>query len=332
MGGYEELSSGPEGTDDDDAPNGVASAVEANEATTRESDEADAGRSPVGEADASLGQLNVEVVEGVASEDVNSNPPLAVQLDPPVTSDRFLSSTLTFSHKRILDADGNGVMMAWETDIMRRTVDALLPVASTTTGGASEDAVVAPIARASGRRILNIGFGMGIIDSMFKDTRPTRHHIIEAHPAVLARLASPESEFGEPWQASAEPGAYAIYAGRWQDVVPELLSRGELYDAIYFDTFGEDYAQLKYFFTECVVSLLEPDGGRFGFFNGLGADRQVCYDVYARVVEINLADAGLDVEWTDVDVHMDELAEAGKGDWEGVRRRYWTLDSEPNTP
>ena len=223
-----------------------------------------------------------------------------------VNSEDYLKSDLKFEDDKLLDADDNGVMMAWETDIMRRSVDLLLPNLK------------------PGARILNIGFGMGIIDRMFCDTKPLSHHIIEAHPAVLQKLSSPESEFGSIWQASApESGKYVIHKGKWQDIVPRLLEEGEVFDAIYFDTFGEDYAQLKLFFSEYVVGLMDPEG-RFGFFNGLGADRRVCYDVYCKVVELDLCDAGMDVDWTDVEVGS--LGEDGEGEWKGVRRRYWTLD------
>ncbi|SPO00797.1 probable Arginine N-methyltransferase 2 [Cephalotrichum gorgonifer] len=227
-----------------------------------------------------------------------------------VTSDEYLRSALTYSDGKLVDEDGNGVMMAWETDIMRRSVDALLPDLP------------------SGKRILNVGFGMGIIDSMFADTKPSRHHIIEAHPDVLARLSEPDSPFGSKWEASGpEEGAFKVLGGRWQDILPQLLGDGEVYDAIYFDTFGEDYSQLKYFFTEFVPGLLDSEG-RLGFFNGLGADRRICYDVYTKVAEMHLSDAGLDVDWEVIKVDMKGLEEAGKGEWEGVRRRYWTLDGK----
>jgi len=166
---------------------------------------------------------------------------------------------------------------------------------------------------------------MGIIDRMLRETKPLSHHIIEAHPAVINKLSSPESEFGGSWQASApEGGKYVIHEGKWQDIVPTLLESGEVFDAIYFDTFGEDYSQLKLFFSEYVVGLMDPEG-RFGFFNGLGADRRVCYDVYGKVVELDLCDAGMDVDWTDIEVG--KLGEDGEGEWKGVRRRYWTLDN-----
>lgn len=229
-----------------------------------------------------------------------------------VTSDEYLSSELIYDSSKLLDADLNGVMMAWETDIMARSVSALLPGPEAQTG----------------KRILNIGFGMGIIDGIFAQTNPSRHHIIEAHPSVLQHLSQPDSKFGKSWEkCGAEEGAYKVWAGKWQEIVPQLLEKGEVYDAIYFDTFGEDYSQLRMFFMEYVPGLMDQEG-RFSFFNGLGADRQVCYDVYTKVVEMHGADAGLDVEWEVSDVDMKGLREDGKGEWEGVRRRYWTLDSK----
>ena len=53
----------------------------------------------------------------------------------------------------------------------------------------------------------------------------------------------------------------------------------------------------------------------------MGADRQVCYDVYTKVVELDLFEAGFDVEWTDVEVPDLE----GRGEWEGVKKAYWKV-------
>lgn len=227
-----------------------------------------------------------------------------------VNSEDYLNSTLQFEEGKLLDEDANGVMMAWETDIMRRSVDLLLPD------------------NKPGARILNVGFGMGIIDRMFRDSSPFSHHIIEAHPAVLAKISEEGSDFGPAWEASApEGGKYVVHAGRWQEVLPKLLEEGEQFDCIYFDTFGEDYSQLKLFFTEYVTGLLTQDG-KFSFFNGLGADRRVCYDVYSRVVELDLCDAAMDVEFTDIPVDVEGLGlgKDGEGEWKGVRRRYFTID------
>jgi protein arginine N-methyltransferase 2 len=283
-------------------------------------DEEDAGMVVVGEdGDEAPELVDVEAngQNGAAEEEEQVEEEQKPRFQPPkddteadVNSEAYLRSKLTYSDGKLVDDEGNGVMMAWETDIMRRSVDALLP------------------GKEPGKRILNIGFGMGIIDTMFAETKPSRHHIIEAHPGVLEHISSPSSKFGSTWEESGPaPGAFKVYRGRWQEVCHQLLEEGQVYDAIYFDTFGEDYSQLRMFFTEFIPGLLDSDG-RFGFFNGLGADRLICYDVYTKVVELHLTDAGLDVDWTVIDVDMSHLAEAGKGEWEGVKRRYWTLDSK----
>ncbi|TVY31289.1 Protein arginine N-methyltransferase, partial [Lachnellula subtilissima] len=222
------------------------------------------------DADAMESEMNGHTAEGVEAEEEEKKD---------VNSADYLASTLKFEDDKLLDADANGVMMSWETNIMRRSVDLLLPNQKQQAGG-------------EGARILNIGFGMGIIDRMFAATKPRSHHIIEAHPAVLEKLAAADSEFSSAWENSAPPGGkYVVHKGRWQDTLPGLLESGEVFDAIYFDTFGEDYSALKEFFSEFVPGLLD-ENGRFGFFNGLGADRRVCYDVYTRVAELDLSEAG----------------------------------------
>lgn len=293
MDGYEELSSGSDAEEEEDE-----------EAT---------------EKDGASGEQNGDAMDTTDDQpQPEEDQQEAARFVPPdakektVTSSEYLSSKLTYDSSKLLDADLNGVMMSWETDIMRRSVSALLPDTTNQTG----------------KRILNIGFGMGIIDGMFASTNPSRHHIIEAHPSVLEHVSQPESKFGPAWEKSGpEEGAYKIWPGKWQEIVPRLLEQGEVYDAIYFDTFGEDYGQLKMFFMEYVPGLMDQEG-RFSFFNGLGADRQVCYDVYTKVVEMHGADAGLDIEWEMSDVDMEALKEDGKGEWEGVRRRYWTLNGK----
>ncbi|PQE27436.1 arginine N-methyltransferase 2 protein [Rutstroemia sp. NJR-2017a BVV2] len=293
MGGYEELG---DDDDDDDEDDEEADA----EAGAGENGNGEVGKTENGqEVD-----MNGNSTEEKAEETTNPDP--SPKRD--VNSTDYLSSTLKYTPSALLDSDANGVMMAWETSIMRRTVDLLIPPSSPP------------------QRILNIGFGMGIIDSMFASSTPppASHHIIEAHPDVLTQLSSAESKFGSSWSSSApSPGAYKIHPGRWQDVIPSLLEQNLQFDVIYFDTFGESYMELKRFFTEYVIGLMSEEG-RFSFFNGLGADRRICYDVYTRVAEMDLCEAGMDVEWTEVEVG--ELGGEGEGEWEGVRRRYWVLD------
>ncbi|KAF2457478.1 putative arginine N-methyltransferase [Lineolata rhizophorae] len=216
-----------------------------------------------------------------------------------VNNAKYLASNLTFTADRLLDADANGVMMSWETNLMSRSAELLTPT--------------------EGLRILNVGHGMSIIDTEFQKRKPSMHHIVEAHPAVLERMKR------DGWYE--KPGI-VVHEGRWQDVVPQLVEENVMFDAIYFDTFAEDYRELREFFSEYVIGLLDPvggkdgEGGKFGFFNGLGADRQICYDIYSKIVELDIYEAGLDIEWEDVKIGDLDAS----GEWSGVRRRYWIPD------
>jgi protein arginine N-methyltransferase 2 len=235
------------------------------------------------------------VTDGVDIIDISQD---AAQGDESTQNPNYLASDLTFQRDRLLDHSGNGVMMEWETSLMRRSAELLAPK--------------------NGLRILNVGHGMGIVDGIFQENKPKSHHIIEAHPDVIKRMKD------QGWDK--KPGVI-IHEGRWQNIVTALVEKGELFDAIYFDTFAEEYKALREFFTEFVIGLLDPaggpdgEGGKFGFFNGMGADRQIAYDVYNKIVEFDLFEAGCDTEWETIPVpDLDE-----KGEWEGVRRKYWVL-------
>jgi type IV protein arginine methyltransferase len=113
-----------------------------------------------------------------------------------------------------------------------------------------------------GLRILNVGFGLGIvsfpsritrrhsltpcfpphqIDTMFQTlpTSPLIHTIIEPHPSVLEHM----TETG--WTTEAKPNL-RVLKGKWQDWVEteEIYEQGG-YDVIYFDTFSEGYEGLS---------------------------------------------------------------------------------------
>jgi protein arginine N-methyltransferase 2 len=243
--------------------------------------------------DAAEGEQGAETENPIVSTDEHlstehEGPPT----NPNVTSAEFLRSPLVLQNDRLLDEDKNAVMMSWESDIMSMSADLL--------------------ASRPGVRILNIGHGMGIIDTFFQAKSPSSHHIIEAHPAVLTEMRS------KGWY---EKQGVTVHEGKWQTVVQALIDEGITFDAIYFDTFAESYSSFRYFFTESVIGLLDPHG-KWGFFNGLGADRQICYDIYGKVVEMDLFEAGFDAEWRDVDVP--DLVKDGT--WEDVKRSYFALD------
>jgi protein arginine N-methyltransferase 2 len=85
--------------------------------------------------------------------------------------DKYLASQLKYDDSigALLDNQGAPVMMEWEREIMRASADVLLP----TVGKG---------------RVLNIGFGMGIIDGYLQDRNPESHVIVEAHPAVIKKM------------------------------------------------------------------------------------------------------------------------------------------------
>ena len=243
-------------------------------------------------------EVEVEIEEGADDVEVVDAIQEAAAGDESTENPNYLASNLTFDRDRLTDEAGNGVMMEWETTLMRRSAELLAP--------------------APGLRVLNVGHGMGIIDGILQEKQPKAHHIIEAHPDVLTRMKE------QGWDK--KPGV-VIHEGRWQDIVPGLVEKGELFDGIYFDTFAEEYKALREFFTEYVIGLLDPaggpdgEGGKFGFFNGMGADRQIVYDVYGKIVEMDLFEAGFDTEWETIQVpDLDE-----QGEWEGLRRKYWVL-------
>ncbi|KAJ3790790.1 arginine methyl transferase [Lentinula aff. detonsa] len=221
------------------------------------------------------------------------------------STDAFLKSRLKF----VKDKNGQeicvvkagdeeiGVMMGWEQDIMQETVERLCG-----DHPSSENL-----------KVLNIGFGLGMIDSLFQalPTRPVTHYIVEPHPDVLQHM----KELG--WYQ--KPGV-RIIEGKWQDSVQKLLEVGG-FDVVYTDTFSEDYNALRGFF-EHLPDLVAGPESRFSFFNGLGATNVLFYDVYTHVAELHLADVGIDVSWKDVRISDDKNLDR----W-GKTREYFSLPS-----
>jgi len=201
----------------------------------------------------------------------------------------YLSRPLKYSQDgaKLLDYENNGVMMGWEKPLMDRHAEI--------------------ICTRKGLDILNVGFGLGLIDTAFQKYKPRSHTIIEAHPDVYKFMMD------QDW--NNKPGVKIIY-GRWQDVIDQL----DTYDGIFFDTFGEYYEDLREFHN-VLPNLLKSDG-IYSFFNGLGATNSFFHDVYCRIAEMHLLNVGLQTEYIDIpiDPSNDEI-------WEGVNRRYWTLDT-----
>ena len=66
-----------------------------------------------------------------------------------------------------------------------------------------------------GGDVLNVGFGLGIIDAAIQRHSPRSHTIIEAHPDVYQYMLS------QGWDK--KQGVRVVF-GRWQDVIGEASS------------------------------------------------------------------------------------------------------------
>ncbi|KAJ3096002.1 hypothetical protein HDU96_000922 [Phlyctochytrium bullatum] len=197
----------------------------------------------------------------------------------------YLRSKLHFSEGRLLDDQANGVMMGWEAPLMERHAEVITPT--------------------PGLDVLNVGFGLGLIDGYLQARKPRSHTIIEAHPDVYAKMIA------DGWDK--KPGVKILF-GRWQDVLDQL----ESYDGIFFDTFGEYYDDLREFH-DFLPNILSEDG-IYSYFNGLAGTNPFFHAVSCAVAEADLDEIGLSTET--VEIPMEKL---GDEVWQGVARSYFSL-------
>ena len=180
-----------------------------------------------------------------------------------------------------IDKDNDAVMMAWERPIMKAHASILLGEGESTNDGTG----VRPRQHC---RVMNVGFGMGIIDTEIQENyQPSLHIIIEAHPQVYQNMLN--------LQWDKKPNVQ-IYHGKWQDVLPKLLQEcdggssnndsnnnnnnnggagGGLssldLDAIFYDTYAEHAMDMEDFHSY-LPRLLSKRQGIYSFFNGLAPD------------------------------------------------------------
>jgi len=213
---------------------------------------------------------------------------------------------------------GEGIMMEWERPIMLKTAQLLLD-------GMPK----------SGLRVLNIGFGIGMIDTYFQEAHPAEHVIIEGHPTCLGYMKH------KGWYD--RPGV-RVLEGRWQDIFrvpddvddslsPQLADYAKSlypskrdpsidmtvpldigkFDIVYFDTFNEGYRG-HFAFIKQVPRLLRGPNSRFSYFNGHGEKREMQYKIYAEVARLHHNDLGMNTEV--FDVYVDP-----KTEWQKINER-----------
>ena len=146
-----------------------------------------------------------------------------------MTEQDYLETSLTFTDTEILLPDGFEVMMEWERPIMERSAE---------------------IVCHNHGAVLNVGFGMGIIDTAIQRQGVEAHSIIEAHPQVVEKARS--------W--AADKTGVTIVPSTWQDALSGLPA----FDGIYFDTLMPPMIP----FLERVPAHLKP-GGVFLYFQSM---------------------------------------------------------------
>ncbi|KAE8659155.1 subtilisin-like protease-like [Hibiscus syriacus] len=204
-----------------------------------------------------------------------------------VSEGDYLEDRVNFSEDKLMDSDSKAVMMAWEKPLMEAHAKAVC------TGSGN---------------ILNVGFGMGLVDTAIQQYGPVTHTIVESHREVYERML----QIG--W---GKKDNVKIIFGRWQNVLSQL----ESYDGIFFDTYGEYYEDLRDFHRH-LPKLLKP-GGIYSFFNGLCGGNTFFHVVYCRLVSLELENLGYSTQL--IPLHVKDCL--GEKVWRGVSQKYWQLDT-----
>lgn len=135
----------------------------------------------------------------------------------------------TYENNNLYNSNGHAVMMEWERPWMKKAADTIC---------------------ANGGDILNIGHGLGLVDSYIQEHKPNSHWIIEAHPDVHSHMR----ETG--WYEKAN-----VIESRWQYALDNLPS----FDGIYFDTWSDNFIDFKNGLVSKLPYLLNK-GGIFSYW------------------------------------------------------------------
>ena len=98
-------------------------------------------------------------------------------------------------------------------------------------------------------RILNVGFGLGLIDTYIQSHRVQEHWIIEAHPDVQNKMKK------DGWDKKSN---VTCLFDKWQNVLDKLPK----FDGIYFDTWKESLNP----FHKIVPNILKS-GGKYTYWS-----------------------------------------------------------------
>lgn len=158
----------------------------------------------------------------------------------------YINSNVSYVDGELISSNGWSIMSKCEDKIMKESAKVLCQ---------------------NGGSVLNVGFGMGIIDSYIRDLNPSKHTIVEIHPDVVKKAK--EMGFEEN-----------IRHIDWVDFVDECILNGIKFDAVYFDTYSFDDPEWNLFTMLGIDSILN-EGGIYCYFNAGAAKSQNVYQLMA---------------------------------------------------
>jgi protein arginine N-methyltransferase 2 len=210
-------------------------------------------------------------------------------------NEAYLSQRLHYTEDgtKLLDADGEAVMMGWEGPLM------------------IEHAKIITHQGLKGKRVMNVGFGLGLIDAALQEHQPSLHIIIEGHPDVYAQAL--KLGWGQ------KPSVRLLF-GKWQNVIPALIQEGLKLDGIFWDTYAEYYKDMREFHD--TLPLLLTPGGIYSYFNGLAPDNIFFHMVYGRLISLEMAKLGFTTSFQPFNVKSALDPQV----WEGVKNKYWHFE------
>lgn len=174
----------------------------------------------------------------------------------------YYEQRLTYTEDgRLLDEDGRAVMMDWEKPIMDKSAEIICR---------------------NGGRVLNVGFGMGLIDTAIENYPIQEHWIIEPHLDVFTKMMD------DGWHLKPH---VKILHGDWQWFMKYLPK----FDGIYIDTWDEEIDD----FHRNVPNMLKP-GGIYSYFNNPRGDEKglhmtdLDHEIFKDICNIEFEELSLD--------------------------------------
>lgn len=142
------------------------------------------------------------------------------------------SRKYTYEDNNLYNSKGEAVMMEWERDWMKYSAD---------------------IVCKNGGDILNIGHGLGIVDSYIQEHNPKSHTIIEIHSDVHKFM------YDNGWYEKVK-----VIESDWKLALPNLPT----FDGIYFDTWADNPYDFRNGLIRRLPYLLNK-GGIFSYWVNL---------------------------------------------------------------